>query len=273
MTGQPGAAALADMDGDGTLEVVAHAIAGDLTVLDADGTLLDAYSTARSAYGAASNVADASIFPLLNSPSLGDLDGDGTPDVVTGASGIGYLTSTETDAGRVPFDHALAAWSGVDGSFLPGFPRVMEDLQFFQNPAIIDIDGDGTMEALTGSGGFVAHAWNAAGDAPSGWPKLTGQWIIASPAVGDTDGDGYLDVVVGTRDGKLFRWATNSPAGADAAWPMYGHDARHTRNLSSALPGYNAGYPSPANTCDCGCCEHNRSALLLLLIPFARRRR
>lgn len=272
--GQPGAAALGDLDGDGALEVVAHALAGDLVVLSGSGEAITTFPTARSAYGAASNVADASILPLLNSPSLGDLDDDGTPDVVTGASGVGYLRSTETNATRIPFDHAVGAWSGKDGSFLPGFPRVVEDLQFFQNPSVADLDGDGDMEAITGSGGFVVHAWDAAGNAANGWPKLAGEWIIASPAVGDVDGDGWLDVVVGTRDGKLFTWRTDSPAGARTDWPMYGHDARHTRNLETPLEGYNAGYPTVDEEPEgCGCGGGEGAALLVLAGLLRRRRR
>jgi uncharacterized protein (TIGR03382 family) len=119
---------------------------------------------------------------------------------------------------------------------------VIEDLQFFANPAIADIDGDGKMEVISGSGGGVLHAWNVDGVEPEGWPKFTGHWILSSPAVGDVDGDGDLDVVVGTRQGWLFVWSTSASAGAAVAWAGFGHDPQHTRNHEAPLPdGYNTG--------------------------------
>ena len=253
--GMPGSAALGDVDGDGTLEVIAHALAAEPTVYGADGVERLAVKYIRSNFGEASNMGDNAILPLVNSPSLGDLDGDGLPDIVTGGAGIGYATGLEMDGKRTFFDHGIGAWSGLDGTFLPGFPQQVEDLQFFLNPAIADIDGDTRPEVIASSGGFVVHAWDRDGQAPAGWPKFTGGWLLASPTVGDVDGDGSLDVVTATRSGLVFVWRTPSPAGADVQWAGFGHDAANTHNYESPLPGYNAGYPPtpPKVVVDDGC--------------------
>lgn len=254
--GVPNSAALVDLVGDETPEIVWHGLAGDVKVFDAAGEDVFTMHSALSAYGAGSNVSDSSIFPLINSPAIGDLNGDGVPDIVNGAVGFDYARATEEDGVRWDFDHAVGGWSGVDGSFLPGFPRQIEDLQFFVNPAVVDIDGDRQMEAITGSAGFLLHAWNADGVQPPGWPKLTGQWMIASPAVGDIDGDGTLEVVVGTRGGLLFAYHATAEVGAPAGWVTFGHDNARTRNYATELPGYNAPYSppvtQPAEGCGCG---------------------
>jgi MYXO-CTERM domain-containing protein len=252
--GMPQSPAIADLDGDGTPEVLAHSTGGAVAVFSPAGEKLWETDTSRSTYGEGSNASDSSVLPLINSPSVGDVDGDGVLDIVTGATGIGYMLSGLEGGTRVHFDHMVAAWSGVDGTFLAGWPRVIDDLPFFLNPAVADIDGDRQMEVIAGTGGGLVHAWNADGDSPSGWPKLVGGWVIASPAVGDVDGDGNLDVVLGTRDGYLFAWTTASPAGASAAWPQLGHDPQHTKDSRTPLPGYNAGYPESGEPePDCGC--------------------
>jgi uncharacterized protein (TIGR03382 family) len=275
--GVPNSAALVDLFGDELPEIIVHGLAGDVRVLDATGEELLTASSAASAYGEASNVDDASILPLINSPSVGDLDGDGVPDFVDGAAGIEYALGQDEDGHRFDFDHALGGWSGVDGTFLPGFPRLMEDLQFFQNPAIVDIDGDRRMEVIAGSGGFVLHAWNADGESPEGWPKLTGQWMIAAPAVGDLDGDGTLEVVALSRAGWVFAWHTDSPANADAGWVTYGHDPQRTFNYETPLPGFNGRKDAPgAEEEGCGCGGSNPAAAgvaLALAGALARRRR
>ena len=253
--GMPESPAIGDLDGDGIPEVLAHSIGGAVSVFAPDGSTILETKTSRSTYGKRSNVGDSSVLPLINSPSVGDVDGDGVLDIVTGATGIGYMIGGVAHGERTFFDQMVAAWSGADGTFLTGWPRVVDDLPFFLNPAIGDIDGDRAMEVIAGTGGGMAHAWNAAGDEPSGWPKLVGGWVIASPAIGDIDGDGFLDVVLGTRDGFLFAWTTASPSGASVAWSQLGHDTMHTKDSRTPLVGYNAGYP-PVGAIqpeDCNC--------------------
>ncbi len=275
--GTPNSAALVDLVGDTTPEIVTHGLAGDVVVLDATGEEVWVADSARSAYGAGTNVSDSVLLPLMNSPAVGDLDGDGVPDIVNGAAGFDYAAGQEDDGIRYDFDHALAGYSGVDGTFLPGFPRQVEDLQFFQNPAVVDLDGDARMEAITGSGGFVLHAWNADGEAPPGWPKLTGQWMIAAPAAGDLDGDGTVEVVVATRAGWCFAWHTDGARDGAAGWVTFGHDNARTHNYGTALLGWNApADAAPLPLDDCGCAAGPGGLLWLGAaagVAAARRRR
>ncbi len=278
--GMPESAAIGDLDGDGVPEIIAHSIGGAVSVFAPDGSTIIETNTSRSTYGAQSNVGDNAVLPLINSPSVGDVDGDGVLDVVTGATGIGYMLGGVTRGERTDFDQMVAAWSGVDGSFLAGWPRLVDDLPFFLNPAIGDIDGDRAMEVIAGTGGGTAHAWNADGEEPSGWPKLVGGWVIASPAIGDIDGDGFLDVVLGTRDGYLFAWTTASPAGASVAWSQLGHDPMHTKDSRTPLIGYNQGYPESSEPAPeperCGCASGSGAwgwAGVGIALALLRRRR
>lgn len=241
--GTPQSPLIVDIDGDGDLEVACHGTGGPLVVLEGDGSQKFQALASLDVYGNGSNVYDASALPFINSPSAGDLNNDGQVDLVTGAIGSGYAVSALQDWSRERFDFPLVAWDGATGRPLPGWPRQVEDMQFFMNPAVADVDGDGRVEVLHGSGGFLLHAFSADGSEPEGWPKLTGQWILGSPTVGDVDGDGLMEVIVGTRQGQLYVWDTPAPSYAPVHWAGFGHDPANTRNYQTPLVGYNEAPP------------------------------
>ena len=145
--GMPQAVAIADLEGDGVPEVMAHSIGGAVSVFSPAGDTILETDTSRSTYGEGSNTSDASVLPLINSPSIGDVDGDGVLDIVTGATGIGYMLG------------------GVDGAFLAGWPRLIDDLPFFLNPAIGDITGDGVLDVVLGTRDGTLFAWTTASPA------------------------------------------------------------------------------------------------------------
>ncbi len=281
--GMPNSVALADLDGDGALDIALQQTAqiGGLGVVNFSGETVVKFN--QGSQGGESNAGSGGAFRakpwpvLINNGSFGDLDGDGVLDFFVGGVSTDMLVSMSNDGVRRDSDHVLLGFSGATGEPLDGFPQVMEDIQFFMNPAIADLDGDGRAEVLNGSGGFVLHAWNHRGERPRGWPKFTGQWLVASPAVGDVDGDGYLDVVVNSRDGWLFAWKTRGPAqqnGKNAVqWAGFHHDNQNTGNASTAL----ALQPGPdAVAAGCSCASGARDggpggfALLLLFTAGLR---
>ncbi|AKT38733.1 S8 family serine peptidase [Chondromyces crocatus] len=176
-----------------------------------------------------------SFLPLFAQPSVGDLDQDGVPDIVTSGGSLALAGLLQGGA-RIPGDHhLLAMWSGKTGAMLPGSPVVLEDYTFFNNQAIADLNDDGYPEVLTGTGGYFLRAVDACGREATGFPKFTGQWIISTPALGDLDGDGFLDVAVGTRDGWLYAWHTDAPTDTRIEWESFHHDNRNTGNLETPL--------------------------------------
>ena len=131
-------------------------------------------------------------------------------------------------ASRVPFDHLLGGWDARSGDYLPAFPRPLEGWAILAGPALADVDGDGSAEAIAGSSGYRLHAFGESGREPPGWPKQTGGWLIAAPAVADIDGDRKLEVVAVTREGWLFAWDTPAPRTALREWPSLRHDRRNS---------------------------------------------
>ena len=195
------------------------------------------------------------MFPLFAQPSLGDIDQDGTLDVITSGGSLNLALQLQGGgaATQAPPEHLLSIWSGRTGDMMPAAPFILEDYSFFNSQVIADLDGDDYPEVIAGSGGYYLHAWDGCGREPKGWPKFTGQWIIPTPAIGDVDGDGKLDVVVGTRNGWLYAWHTAAKSDNIVAWESYHHDNRNTGNANVKLtqgdPNRHAAKPLTVELC------------------------
>lgn len=233
--GHPSSMAAADLDGDGDLEIMNPIMLGQTDLIHHDGSLYQELPYHETDWAKGNNVDVPSIIQMVNNPSFGDLDMDGTPDTLQGGAGALWIASLAMTQ-WYDFQHAVAAWSGSTGELLPGWPRQIEDIQFLVAPAVADISGDGRNEAIYGSGGYMLYAWDGEGEVAPGWPKFTGHWILGSPAVGDIDGDGYLDVVVSTREGWLHGWSTRGHANQNIEWASIHHDAANTGDYSVSLP-------------------------------------
>ncbi len=239
------------------------------------------------------------FFPLFSQPSIGDLDQDGTPDVVVSGGSLslaGALAGGGRRAERA--QQLIAVWSGKTGKMLPGSPFPIEDYTFLVNHAVADVSGDAYPEVITGSGGYFLHAFDGCGNEPAGWPKFTNGWIAATAAVGDIDGDPAkkLEVVVGTRDGYLFAWKTEGKSDGPIEWESFHHDNANTGNYGTKLDQGTTSKASKPLTCEapevpaqdkfdaggCGCkttpVTASSSALAMLglggaVVALSRRRR
>jgi hypothetical protein len=234
--GVPCSPAMADIDGDGRPEVLVSGIGSTLHVFDAKGKPFGpALVNQRAKYGAKSNAKNDSDLTVVASPAVGDLDNDGTPDLIEGGAGQDFVLAFASGSSRHDFEHHVAAWDGKTGKFKNGFPRVIEDWQFFDHPAIADLDDDGKPEVIAPSAGYFVHAWNVDGVEPKGFPKYTGGWALSTPAVGDLDGDGKLELVQVTRNGWLYAWHTQGRSKGRIDWASYHHDLQNTGNYSTPL--------------------------------------
>jgi len=232
--------ALADIDDDPYPEILISGIAGPPRFIDGDGYDLHALeggtpNSVEKGYGPASNSADLPSVTMFTTPSLGDLNNDGRPDVFQGVGGMNLIATMATGGQRLEFDHLLGGWDAISGRFLHAFPRVVDDWQFFMSTAVADLDDDGLPEAIQGTAGYFLHAFNRYGEEPEGWPKFTGGWIGATAAVGDVTGDGNLEVVTTSRNGWLFAWRTPAPVTSRIDWASYKHDNQNTGNLGTPL--------------------------------------
>jgi hypothetical protein len=236
--GTPGAPVLADVDGDGRLEVGIHSVVGPAYLFRADGTSFfgqDAagrprtFPTDAARMGADTPTTEAwASTPALGSGSFAPIGPGGALVFVTPGAGFTRLVDTQLPAEQLPHDTHLIAYRATTGESLPAFPRLLDDLVFLGAPSIADVSGDGVPEILIGSGGYLVHAVDASGATAPGWPKFTGGWIIASPAVSGRFSIKGQVVAVTTREGMLWVWRGRGGRNAVAPWPRYHHDARNT---------------------------------------------
>ena len=207
---------------------------------------------------------------MITQPAFGDMTGDGVPDFAMGGSGPLYLVSLAMSSVQ-EFQHGVAAWDGVTGEMLPGFPRQVDDVSFLVAPTIADVTGDGVPELLYGSGGFLLYAWDGWGNLADGFPKNTGGWMLGGPALGDIDADGFHDVVAVTRTGFVHAWGTSGSAAISPGWASTFHDAQNTGNASWPLPEQDG-----PGLVQGGCCGRGGggSAWMVFVLPLlvARRR-
>jgi hypothetical protein len=230
--------ALADIDGDGDVEIAASALADPGAVYGPDGAAVMDFAPTLLDFGSRSNTSEASALFMLSSMIFADADADGALDVFASGSGIGYGTSWAAWSRRVDHDHLLLGYSGalegVVSRPLPGFPRQMEDMQFLLSPVAADVSGDGVSDIIQGSTALV-RGFDHLGNELPGFPLFHGGWQLSSSAIGDIDGDGYRDLVAATREGQLFAWRTEGRADGALDWGMFGHDPARTGNYHTPL--------------------------------------
>ncbi|MBI1315204.1 hypothetical protein GC176_28265 [bacterium] len=223
-------AAIGDLDGDGIAELAVGAdfdsqIGGvnsrrgsvHILFLNSDGTVRTSTKIADSTNGGPA-LADADRFGSAVS-SLGDLDGDGVPDIAVGAMGDGVDGSGEVNRGAV---HVLflntdgsVKSSAKIGSGMGGGPMLGDDDHFGCSLAVLpDLDGDGIVDLAVGayldSASGAVHVLHLKADGSvsssiriangvNGGPSLTGfdRFGVSVTSAGDLDGDGIADLVVG----------------------------------------------------------------------------
>jgi hypothetical protein len=208
--------ALADLDGDGDLDLVAGEYNGTFLTFENTGSAIDAAFIART--GTANPLAGRDVGTLA-SPALGDLNGDGDPDLVSGAN-VGTFASFENLAGR------LVARTGAAN------PLTGQDIGSISTSVLGDLNGDGDLDLLSGELAGMFFYFENTGSAAS--PTFIARTGAANPlngqdvgngstgSLGDLDADGDLDLVTGSSDGTLRYFENTGNATIPAFIPRTG---------------------------------------------------
>ncbi|HKN48686.1 MAG TPA: VCBS repeat-containing protein, partial [Actinomycetota bacterium] len=222
--GVPESPVLADINGDGALEVAISGVTTRFHLLQGNGT--EAPGGASLQFFSASfgpnrdpNLSAPDAVATVANLAFGDMNRDGHPDMASALTDSRLFAAFQRPGQRIPFQHMVAVWTtGPGGAMFKAFPRVVEDWMFITAPVFADVDGDGKPEMVIGNGDGYVHAFKPNGNEATGWPKYVGQWVEAAVAAGDIDNDGKTDIAVVTRQGQVFVFSTDgSASGLD--WP------------------------------------------------------
>ena len=223
--------ALGDIDRDGDLDIASGQVDGTLRINENRGS-----STSPQFSFAFPNPLPGRDVGYRSAPALGDLDGDGDLDLVSGMQLGQFLTLKSHLQNRVPRLALLDTLAGID-------------LGNRSAPSLGDLDGDGDLDLVSGASDGAFHYFANTGSAlaPVFVPRtgaanpLDGKSVGAgsAPALADLDGDGDLDLFSGTNSGGgnngTFRYFANTGTTASPAFvertgtanPFNGQAAEH----------------------------------------------
>jgi hypothetical protein len=180
-----GSCALADLDQDGTLDVIAATTGGYVYAWNALGQLMPGWPYYTGG-------------PVWASPAVGQLDGKKGLEVTVLGNSNGTLMLFAIKS---------------DGRDLSGWPVVvqMNPGYAMSSPAMTDIDGDGNTEILIGAEleppyyQTRAFCYRNNGKIQPGWPVYLpcGTRVMAAPAIGDFTGDGKNDAAFLSSNGQI----------------------------------------------------------------------
>lgn len=261
--------AIADLDGDGRLEIVVGAGTTSHTICTQGGVIV--YNDLGQVKPGWPQLADDWGVPpsgcrdtVFATPALGDLDQDGDLEIVAGG-----------------FDKRIYAWQHT-GALLPGFPVDSVHLDrlgwgtlhgrlgdtIWGSPALADIDADGypdivistdegNLDSAMYGGAETYGEWSCPYSLPPGWmpgycggsvyalnrfgqrlpgfPRFIHEAIQSAPAVQDLNGDGWQEMVVGT--GTFYY--NNSPDHPTGEFRVYVWD-----HLGQDFSGWLGGKPT-----------------------------
>ena len=195
--GAESAPAIADVDGDGDLDLIlgnrisqSNSRTGALEYFENRGT------KTRPEWHEAGALDITGTFNYA--PALGDLDGDGRPDLILGT-----------------WRNVLAWYRNIGAKGKPVFQLVDSAAVTLTRgsnatPTLADVDGDGDLDLLVGEGSGSINFYRNEGT------KRAPKFVLVSdeyagiaagrrsaPALMDVDGDGDLDLLVGNESGQM----------------------------------------------------------------------
>jgi subtilase family protein/FG-GAP repeat protein len=240
---------LADLDGKRGKEIIVTALDGNVYAWHGDGKPLAGFPVAVE------DPRTRKRSKLVSTPAVGDIDGDGRPEIVLGSNGVsqglGAAYAIHADGTLHPGGPFLKGWDPFEMALLRGvlLPTLATGVQM--TPVLVDVDGDGDMEVIlygvTGSGIFLLDHRPGAAPAvlakysllPGTESELQGISFIASPGspiVTDTDGDGELELYAPLLPLRILTLRTNPGVPLDVPPTLGGWAVRPAPAQTTPIP-------------------------------------
>ncbi len=209
-----GSPALADLTGDGKLEIIvwANSVNDDgigIYAFNGNGEPLDGYPL------------ECPVGHPEGNPAIADITGDNEPEIVFG-------NFSQEDGGN------LYAWSS-DGEMLDGFPMDL-GATIAGSVTLADVSGDRVSDIIVvlapteDEAGSITGI-SGEGDVIEGFPLSMDRWgnsvIAGTPSLWDMDRDRDLELIAVTTDRRILIWDTPGLIGNDV-WLTYKGDMYRT---------------------------------------------
>ena len=186
---KPSGVSLADMNGDGYLEIIAGSTNNMVYAWNYLGNSLAGWPITLPAL-------------IQAKVAIGDLDNNGDLEIVI-AGRNGYVYAYNHDA--TPFT---------------GWPQNANGVIGLVSPTLFDLDRDGDLEVImvqmqSGQAGHV-YVWHHNGQVYTGWPQNTDYLGVATSGVGDIDNDSLFEIIALSYY-SVYVWDQNG--NTEPGWP------------------------------------------------------
>jgi hypothetical protein len=181
----PCGATMADLDGDGVMEIMAGSTNGEFKLWDINGDSI----WIKSGLGM-----------IQSKPAVGDIDLDGMKEIV--------ITNRA---------NTIYIWES-NGSNYPGWPITVGEISGLKSPVLFDLNGDDTLEIIVGERDYPdgkIGVYNH--DGTLIWSNPLDYMCVATPSVGDIDNDSVFEIVAASYY-SLYAWDANG--NTEPGWPL-----------------------------------------------------